>query len=113
MYARGDSASDQTVLIQKSYTGMTLDQINSALLPQLGIGELPASLGQYDGEDFTWNLYKVEVEAPNVGTFIVDIAQFESGGTAYMILLQTQAEEYETLHQAVFLPAVDGLQRLE
>jgi len=113
MVARGDSASDQTVLIQKSYPGMTLDQINSALLPQLGKGELAASLGQYESEDFTWDLYKIEVEAPNAGILIVDIAQFESGGTTYMVLLQTQAEDYETLHQVVFLPAVEGLQILE
>jgi pimeloyl-ACP methyl ester carboxylesterase len=113
MYARGADPADQTVLIQKSYPGMTLDQINSALLPQLGIAELPASLRQYESEDFTWNLYKVEVEAPIVGSFIVDIAQYESGGTAYMILLQTQAEEYETLHQVVFMPAVERLQIFE
>jgi len=110
MVARGDSASDQTVLIQKSYPGMTLDQINSALLPQLGIGELPASLGQYGSEDFTWNLYKVEIEAPTTGIFIVDIAQFESGGTAYMVLLQTQAEDYDTLHEQVFIPSMQALE---
>jgi pimeloyl-ACP methyl ester carboxylesterase len=113
MYARGDSASDQTVLIQKSYPGMTLDQINSALLPQLGVGELPASLGQYENEDFTWDLYKVKVEAPNIGTFIVDIAQFEDSGTAYMVLLQTLAEDYQSLHEFIFMPAVEALKNLE
>ena len=113
MYARGADPADQTVLIQKSYPGMTLDQINSALLSQLGIAELPSSLGQYESEDFTWNLYKVEVEAPNVGSFFVDISQVESGGTAFMVLLQTQEEEYETLHQVVFMPAVERVQILE
>lgn len=110
MVARGASASDQSVLIQKSYPGMTLEQINNALLPQLGIGELPASLGQYETDDFNWDVYKVEVEALNVGAFIVDIAQFESGGTAYMVLLQTQAEDYDTLHEEVFIPSMQALE---
>jgi len=113
MYVRGADPADQTILIQKSYPGMTLDQINSALLPQLGAAELPASLGQFESENFTWNLYKVEVEALNAGTFIVDIAQYESGGTGYMILLQTQEKEYEALHLEVFNPAVERSQVLD
>jgi len=110
--ARQAAPADQTVLIQKSYPGMTLAQLNQVLLPQLGITTLPSSLEQYQSGEFTWNLYQVEVPVPEVGTIIVDIAQFESGGTAYLVLLQTQAEDYQSLHAQVFIPVLQALELL-
>jgi hypothetical protein len=111
MYARGANATDQTVLIQKSYPGTTLDQINAALLPQLGLEELPESVGSHESTAFTWDLYTIEVEAPGVGVFMVEIAQFETDAAAYMVLLQALADDYETnsYHEAIFLPTVDAL----
>jgi pimeloyl-ACP methyl ester carboxylesterase len=113
MYTHRADPTDQIILIQKSYQGMTLAQLNQALLPQLGIAELPESIGQHQSDDFTWDYYKVEVDVPAAGTIIVDIAQFESGGTAYMILMQTPAAEYQILHEAIFIPVVEGLEILE
>jgi len=111
MYARGANATDPTVLIQKSYPGTTLDQINAALLPQLGLEELPESVGSHESTAFTWDLYTIEVEAPGVGMFMVEIAQFETDAAAYMVLLQALADDYETnlYHEAIFLPTVDAL----
>ncbi|MFV1991829.1 MAG: alpha/beta hydrolase family protein, partial [Acidimicrobiales bacterium] len=110
-YARGANATDQTVLIQKSYPGTTLDQINAALLPQLGLEEFPESVGSHESTAFTWDLYTTEVEAPGVGMFMVEIAQFETDAAAYMVLLQALADDYETnsYHEAIFLPTVDAL----
>jgi pimeloyl-ACP methyl ester carboxylesterase len=111
MYARGANATDQTVLIQKSYPGTTLDQINAALLPQLGLKELPESVGSHESTAFTWDLYTIEVEAPGIGMFMVEIAQFETDAAAYMVLLQALVDDYETnsYHEAIFLPTVDAL----
>jgi CubicO group peptidase (beta-lactamase class C family) len=110
-YARGANATDPTVLIQKSYPRTTLDQINAALLPQLGLEQLPERVGSHESTAFTWDLYAIEVEAPGVGMFMVEIAQFETEAAAYMVLLQALADDYEmnSYHEAIFLPTVDAL----
>jgi CubicO group peptidase (beta-lactamase class C family) len=113
-YARGANATDPTVLIQKSYPGTTLDQINAALLPQLGLEELPESVGSRESAAFTWDLYTVEVEAPGVGMFTVEIAQSETDAAAYMVLLQALADDFDmnSYREAIFLPTVDALAAL-
>lgn len=50
----------------------------------------------------------MSVEAPGVGTIIVDVA-LTVEEMPYLVLLQVLEEEYEELHEVVFLPAVDAL----
>jgi dipeptidyl aminopeptidase/acylaminoacyl peptidase len=108
-FMRGTPPADITTLIQKSYPEMTVDGLTAQLLPALGIEELPESVGSTETSAFTWDLYKVEVEAPGVGTVVVDIALAETDSTAYLVLLQALADDYDALHEPVFLPAVDAL----
>jgi len=54
----------------------------------------------------------VSVEAPGVGTIVVDVALTEDE-MLYLVLLQVLEEEYEALHEVVFLPAVDALVPIE
>ncbi len=109
VYQRRSSPTDLTSLIQQAAPGATAAQLAAALLPSLGLTEFPESIGTYESAAFTWNLYNVEVEAPGVGTVVVDIALTETEGAVYVVILQTLADDYETLHQAVFIPAVDAL----
>lgn len=83
------------------------------MLPALGLEELPESVGSTETASFTWDLYEIEVEVPAVGTVMVDIALAEADSTAYLVLLQALADDYDMLHEAVFLPAVDALALLE
>ena len=52
-----------------------------------------------------WTLY--HVESPSSGV-AVDLALSEQDGETWLVLLQALASEIDTLHDAVFLPAVDA-----
>ncbi len=108
-YLRGTPPADLTTLIQKSYPDMTIDELTAQLLPALGIEELPERTSSVETAAFTWDLYKVEVEAPGVGTVVVDMGLAETDSTAYLVLLQALSDEHDSLHEAVFLPAVEAL----
>jgi len=107
-YIRASSEDDQTVIIQQAALGMTTDQITVALLLQLGIEELPESVGSYESAALTWDLYMIEVEAPGI-TVMVDVALAETDAATYFVLLQAMPDEYDMLHEAVFMPAIDAL----
>lgn len=108
VYARGDMTTDQTSIIQQAAPGMTAEQLTAALLSQLDIEELPESVGSYESAAFTWDLYTIEVEAPGV-TIMVDVALAETEVATYLILLQAMPDEYDVLHDAIFIPAIDAL----
>ncbi len=107
--ARSAQSGDQTLLIQKSYPGMSQADLLAVLLPALGIETLPPSSGQLETPAFTWELYEVSVDVPGVGEILIDLALTETSEKPYLVLLQTLEADYADLHQAVFLPSVDAL----
>ena len=112
IHARGSTAADQTLLIQKSYEGMTMDALLEVLLPSLQMAELPDASGERETPSFTWTIYQTRISAPGVGTFTVDLALSVNDGTPHLVLLQTEASERETtsIYEDIFLPAVDALE---
>jgi len=108
VYARGDMTTDQTAIIQQAAPGTTAEQLTAALLPQLGIEEFPESVGSYESTALTWDLYIIEAEAPGV-TIMVDVALAETDAATYLILLQAMPDEYDVLHESIFIPAIDAL----
>jgi len=112
VYTRGSSASDNTLVIQKSYAGITMDALIEALLPGLQLAALPEPTGQYETDFYTWTLYQTSITAPGVGTFIVDLAMTELDGVPHLVLLQAEKGE-EELHDVIFLPLVEALAPLE
>ena len=108
VYRRGASAADLATLIQQAAPGMTVDGLAGVLLPQLGLEALPESVGSMETAAFTWTLYVVEVQAGGL-TVMVDLALAESEAGATIVLLQASDADYEALHEAVFLPAVEAL----
>ena len=115
VYARGSSATDNTLIIQKSYPGMTMDALLEVLLPSLQITALPESSGERKTEFFTWMLYQTSVSAPGVGNFTVDLALSDIGGVPYLVLLQAEESEHtETdMHNLIFSPVLDAFAPLE
>jgi CubicO group peptidase (beta-lactamase class C family) len=109
VYSRGDGPADLVSLIQQAAPGMTVEQISGLLQTQLGIEQLPKSSGSLETAAWTWDLYLIEVEAPSVGTVLVDLALTEAEAGIYLVLLQALPNEYEDLHDSVFLPAVEAL----
>jgi CubicO group peptidase (beta-lactamase class C family) len=113
VYARGQGQADLVRLIQQAAPGMSTEQLAELLLAQLGLDALPESSGRIDTATFDWDTYQVVVEAPGVGTVVVDLALTETDAAAYIVLLQASPGEHEVLREAVFLPAVEALARAE
>ena len=76
---------------------------------QLGIDAWQGNAESYRTSALHWRLYATRVDEQGRGAILVDLAMAESESTSYVILFQSVAEEYESLHEAVFLPAVDAL----
>jgi pimeloyl-ACP methyl ester carboxylesterase len=74
--------------------------------------EAPDSVGAYQGGALEWTLYQVDVSAAGVSV-AVDMALAAMDGTTYVVLLQTSPEEYDALHESVFLPVLDAFAPLE
>lgn len=110
LYGRSPATQDITLLALQAVPA-TADQLLQSLLPQLMLAEAPESVGTLETDAFTWTLYRVDVDARGMQV-TVDLALAEQGGTTYLALLQTTPEEYETLHESVFLPVLDAYQPL-
>jgi CubicO group peptidase (beta-lactamase class C family)/pimeloyl-ACP methyl ester carboxylesterase len=109
VFNRGQSPTDAARLIQQAAPGATVEQLVATLLGQLGIDALPESSGSLETDSFSWELYVVELEVAGAGTINLDLALAETEEGAALVLLQTMADEYEELHQGVFMPAVETL----
>lgn len=105
--ARGASPGDVTLVALQSGP-FAADQALSSLLPQLGLTSPPEPVGSRETDTLTWTVYKIDVKA-GATTIIVDLALAENEGKTYLILLQTNPDEYDGLHESVFLPMVDSL----
>ncbi len=104
LYSRGSSATDNTLVALQS-APVNVDLLWSSLLPQFGLEEVPESLGTYETNYLTWTLHQFEVPSVN-GMFDLSIA--EGDGVTYLLLLQTTPDEYEVLHETVFLPILES-----
>jgi len=109
VFARASSGSDVALIVQQS-APIPAGQLLQAVLPQLGLTEAPDPVGEHTSGHLTWTLYQVDVEAPVIGTIRVDVALAQGVGTSYAVMMQATAEEFDTLHQQVFLPALDAYQ---
>ena len=112
VYVRGSSPTDLTSLIQQAAPGMAAAQLLGLLRAQLGLAEAPERVDSYESAAFVWDLYRVEVEVPGMGAIHVSIALAETESASFVVLLQALEDEYELLHEAVFLPVVEALDLL-
>lgn len=113
VYSRGESPTDLTSLIQQAAPGMSAEALAGTLQTQLGIEALPEPAGTLQTHAFEWTLYEIAVNAPPVGAINVDLAIAETETATYLVLLQTLPEAYPALHEAAFLPALEGFTALE
>ncbi|MBZ0278277.1 MAG: alpha/beta hydrolase [Anaerolineae bacterium] len=104
---RANSADDITLLAQQA-APMSQDAVLTTLLPSLRLTDPPEPVDTVTANGLTWSVYQVDVTAGALSVR-VDMAVTEMDGKSYVILLQTVPDEYETLHTAVFLPALNAL----
>ncbi len=107
VYSRGTPPADLALIAIQS-TAATVDQLWPSLLPQLALTDVPAPTGSYDSDRFEWDLYRLDVPI-GATTVSVELALAEEAGTTYLVLLQSAPDDFETLRESVFLPAVDAL----
>lgn len=103
IFARQNTPADTTVIAQQS-AAMNAESLLNALLPQLLLTEAPESVGTFSGI-LEWTLYQVDVSVGSIN-LKVDLGLAESEGTTYLVLLQTSPEDYDDLHESVFLPTL-------
>ena len=87
---RGASPEDITLLGIQS-APFKIDALMNVILPQLGLSEVPESVGTLETDTLTWTLYKVDVNA-GTQTIAVDLAVTEADNKSYLVLLQTTPE---------------------
>jgi pimeloyl-ACP methyl ester carboxylesterase len=108
IYARGGSGVDLATLIVQAAPGMTADALGTVLAGQLGVGSLPEDPATVETDAFTWAVYHIDFAQGGL-SLKIDVALAEAGGTAYVILLQSSVDEYETLAAGVFTPVLEAL----
>jgi len=113
-FMRLNSKGDLAFLWMAKLPNMPLDQHLAPRLQRLGIDELPEIIGRYATPAFTWDLYTLEGNLPSLGgTVMVDYAIAETDAGVYLVGLYAVPDEYDELHDAVFLPVVDALVPIE
>lgn len=107
LYARQQDAEDITLVAIQAVPADSAT-VWTSLLPQFGLSEAPESVGTYAGGTYTFTLYQFDQFMVGInGRF--DLAMVEHNGQTIIVLLQTTADEYDTLHTDVFLPILDEL----
>ena len=98
-------------LLHEVYPGMTTETvIATAILSRLGLDTLPEPMDTNESGAFTWDLYAIEIEDPNVGPIIVDLALTQTGSGVYLVGIVTEPESHDHMREAVFIPAVEALE---
>lgn len=105
VYTRGQSALDQTLILQQAVPGFTADSLISLLGGQLGLEGTPAVSGSFETDALTWSLYESELQG-----LPVDIGVAEDDNYAYVVMLVSSgSDERDFLYTAVFQPAMEAL----
>jgi hypothetical protein len=86
-----------------------LDEAMEPLLALLELQALPEESTTYEGQHFTWTLYEVIYEPPQLqgDSLRVLIAATEDDEGAYIIILQTYPDEFGTLYETVMQPSLE------
>ncbi len=99
----------KTILVQQMNVGIAPSQLLGAMLPSLLLKEIPEPVGSQETAALTWDIYKLDIQAPPpVGSIMVDMAIAAGDNRTYLILFQTAPENYDQYHEAVFLPVVEA-----
>ncbi|NIS81565.1 MAG: hypothetical protein GTO14_15485 [Anaerolineales bacterium] len=109
-YYREDWPQDPAGLYIEGFPGLNLGRVlPGVVLAALGLEQLPESIGRAETEAFIWTLFYVEVDIPNLGLLYVDLGLSETEAGSFLVALTSGPEDYQTLHEQVFLPALEAL----
>ena len=102
-YARGESAVDQTAILQQVAPLMSPDSLIGLLADQFGMVAEPEQTSTQESSMGTWRLFRGDAEG-----FSVDIAATDLGNAAAVIVVISDPTEREVLLGELLLPAIDA-----
>ena len=98
-------------LIHEVYPGMTIEIVTAtSILPRLGLDALTEPTGTHESGALAWDLYAIDVDDPDAGQIIVDLAMAETNVDAYVVALVTRVDDGDPLREEVFIPAVEAFE---
>jgi hypothetical protein len=103
---------DHMELHQKAVP-LTLDELNTLLLEQISLEELPESTGTYDGAALTWDLLTLDTQIDGTGefTFRLKLALAASESESYFVAVLALPDTYDTnapMLDAIFTHSLDA-----
>lgn len=98
---------DDPVLIALQSGQVSPDEMWAALLPQFQLTEVPEVVESYATDVLAWDIYQFEVTVPQ-GILKFDLALAASGNMTYLALLQAPTDQFDALHESIFIPILDG-----
>ncbi len=102
--ARGDPASDPTVLVQRAAPNDTAEEMIAGTLGEFGVEKLPAEpMDSFESDSLSWTIYMVQGES------ILAIAIAETDTMTYLVVLSTAPSEADALVESVFFPVMASL----
>jgi hypothetical protein len=94
-----------------------MDEVTGELLRQTSLQKLPQTVGTYQGDAITWDLFDFEGHLPDVEPLVrLKVALGETESASYWVLLAVLPEAYEAnppLYETVFRHALYALRPLE
>ncbi|WP_420643348.1 alpha/beta fold hydrolase [Candidatus Leptofilum sp.] len=107
-YGRGESALDQTVIIQQAGPpGLGPDVFLNLLASQLGLEDGLAESGDYvDANGRTWTLYAADFQG-----FPINAGFYEDEAGLLVVIMISDSNQTDALYDAVFTPSMDALTR--
>ena len=115
-FQRRESELDQTTLILAKIPEMSLEEAKSFAASQLGLDELPSSLGNYTSPTLTWELYEFESMMGGLINLKFMLAMASDEVDVYAVLMAGLEVEfvYEApFHETIFIHVIHGLSPLE
>jgi hypothetical protein len=103
-YARGETAVDQTAILQQVAPFVTADALVSLLVEQFGMVAQPEQTSTQETELGTWRLFRGDADG-----FSIDIAAIDLPGASSasgVVVLISDVTERETLLGSVLVPAI-------
>jgi hypothetical protein len=97
------------VLLALQSAPLPAAQVMTALQPQLGLSAAPEPLSETTTESLTWTIYQIDVIITAELTIRVDLALAEQTGKTYIALLQAPTDQYQALHESVFIPVLASI----
>lgn len=104
VHARGDPASDPTVLVQRSAPKESAEELIAGTLGEFGAEGLPSEpMDTVEAGAHSWKLYMIQARS----TLAAAVAESET--TTYLVVLSAAPEEMDALVETVFFPALGAL----